>query len=115
MEIIAPNTYVSPIVLDFLSSLKELNLVRYASEAASDMEFSSEQELEGAVTRAMQACVASGHEVDGNFKRIYMCSERGITYDWKLSLLAYRLVCLNGESANTNVAHMQAKLVRMME
>lgn len=114
MKIVHMNTIMSPVVEDFLDQLRELNLVKYATEAAREMDFSSAEELESAIKRAMEICIQTGSKVEGNFKRIYLCSDGGITYDWKLSLLAYRLVCLNGFPTNDNVARMHVGLVHQM-
>lgn len=105
-------TYLSQGSQDFLEQLKDLNLVKYASEAAAEMEFDGIAELNETVKRAMELCIHAGIPVDGNFRRIYMCSPDGIVYDWKLSMLAYRLVCINGWSSNQNVAKMQIDLLK---
>lgn len=106
------HTYLSQSSLDFLEQLKELNLVKYASDAAAEMEFDSAGELNETVKRAMELCILAGIPVEGNFRRIYMCSQEGIVYDWKLSLLAYRMVCINGWSSNSHVAKMQIDLLK---
>lgn len=105
-------TYESPVIEDFREQMKELNLVSYASEAASEMGFEDIAELHEAVKRAMELCLHAGIPIEGNFKRIYKSSYNGIVYDWKLSVLGYRLTCLNGGSSNPNVARMQIELLR---
>lgn len=105
-------TYLSQSSKDFLEQLKDLNLVKYASEAAAEMEFDDAEELSETVKRAMELCIHAGIPVEGNFRLTYMCSHKGIVYDWKLSLLAYGLVCMNGPSSNSNVAGMQIDLLK---
>lgn len=112
---IATNTYASPLVEDFLIQLRELNLTRYASEAAVEMNFGSVEELEDAVRRAFEACIAMNLDVQGNFKRTYVCSVSGVLCDWRLSYFAYRLVCINGRTENPSVARMQSELVRLIK
>lgn len=112
MELTITHNYISPGAQEFLDSLKDLNLVRYASEAAEEMEFESAEELNESVKRTMELCLHAGIPIDGNFRRIYMCSEYGIVYDWKLSLLAYGLVCINGSPSNPNVARLQIGLLK---
>jgi hypothetical protein len=92
--------------------VRELNLVYYASEAAERMEFGDVDELHDAVKRAMEICTHAGLPLEANFKRIYKCSYHGITYDWKVSVLAFHLICLNGDPGNENTAHMQVDLLR---
>lgn len=105
-------TYVCPEVEDFMKQLKELSLVAYASEAAKEMGFGSNNELVNAVKRSIQICENSGVPVEGNFKPVYKCSADGIEFDWKLSGLAYNLVCINGESVNPKVASKQIELLK---
>jgi hypothetical protein len=92
--------------------IREHNLIYFASEAAAKMEFADIEEFQEAVKRAMELCLHAGIPLDMHFKRIYKCSFAGIIYDWKLSVLAFELVCLNGSAANPNVARMQIELVK---
>ncbi len=108
----ATSTYVTSIIEEFEKQLKELNIIYYASEAAKKMEFDDVIEFHEAVRRAMELCLHAGIPLEGNFRRIYKCSCDGIEYDWKLSVLAYQLVCLNGGSSNPNVARMQVELLK---
>lgn len=95
-----------------MEQLKEINLMYYASSAAEEMQFEDIAELHEAVKRAMELCLHSRIPIDGNFKRVYKSSYNGIVYDWKLSLLAYKLICINGGSANPNVARMQVDMIK---
>ncbi|MEW6468777.1 MAG: damage-inducible protein D [Bacteroidota bacterium] len=97
---------------EFAEKLAHLSLVRYASEAAGEMGFGSVEELHHSVKRAMEICLSAGILLKGNFQRVYSCSDQGIVYDWKLSLLAYKLVCLCGYSCNPQVAALTIELVR---
>lgn len=112
MKTALTRTYVCPEVEDFMKQLKELNLVTYASEAAKEMDFGSNDELVNAVKRSMWICENSGIPVEGNFKPIYKCSAEGIEFDWKLSGLAYTLVCINGNSISPKVASKQMELLK---
>lgn len=111
MELAAKGYNMSSIE-DFGKVVNELNLVYYASEAARYMQFVDNAEYTQAVKRAMELCNQVNISIDGNFKKIYKCSYEGIENDWKLSVLAYRLVCLNGGSTNPNVATMQIQLLK---
>lgn len=112
MELVTTQTYDNSVAIElFIKQIKELNLVFYASEAAREMGFEDIREFHGAVERAMDLCLCSEIPLDENFSRIYKCSANGIEYDWKLSSLAYKLVCLNGASSNPSVARMQIELL----
>lgn len=112
MELLTIQTYQSPVIDYFLEQMKDINLIYYASEAADEMEFENAEEMHDAVKRSIELCLQANIPVDFNFKRIYTSSNEGIRYDWKLSVLAYRMVCLNGGSFNPNVARMQIKLIK---
>jgi len=92
--------------------LVEQNLVYYASEAADEMEFESFDELQEAVRRSMELCEARGLPVNNNFRRIFKSSSVGLVFDWRLSVLAYRLVQLNGDPCNNRVAKLQIDLLK---
>ena len=92
--------------------IRQKNLVRFASEAAALMNFRDIDELEDAVKRAYNIFTTLHLPVNENFKRVYVCSVNGISCDWKLSPLAFHIVCLNGDSCNANVAQFQLKLIK---
>lgn len=112
MKLATIQSYVCPEVEEFMKQLKELSLVAYASEAAKEMGFSNNEEMVKAVQRSIRICENSGVPTEGNFKPVYKCSADGIEFDWKLSSLAYNLVCINGESINPKVAHKQIELLK---
>jgi restriction endonuclease Mrr len=112
MELTLVQTQTSPVVDEFLEKLADLNLLYNASEAALEMEFETLEELHDSVKRAMEYCLSAGIPIKGNFQRVYTCFDDGITYDWKLSPLGYRLVCLSGKPSNPNVARLTIRLVK---
>lgn len=112
MELIITQSHQSPVIDYFLEQMKDLNLIYYASDLAKEMEFEDHTELEQAVIRSMELCRQANIPVDFNFKRVYKSSYDGIMYDWKLSVLGYQLVCINGGSYNPHVAQMQIELLK---
>ncbi len=112
MELIIRQTDTNPVIDYFLEQMKDLNLVCYASDVAKEMEYVNEIELEEAIQRSMELCQKANIPLDFNFKRIYKSSFDGLIYDWKLSFLAYKLVCINGGTYNPNVAQLQIQLIK---
>ncbi|MGZ4034612.1 MAG: hypothetical protein ACXVPU_07880 [Bacteroidia bacterium] len=112
MELITSRSFISPEIENFIVQLKELNMICCASDAAKEMDFESADELQSAIKNAIEICIASGFPMEEHFRRIYKCSPEGILYDWKLSLLAYKLVCLNGSTSNPKVAQLQVELIK---
>jgi hypothetical protein len=110
LTIIPKHAY--PLLDEFADQMAALSLIAYASEAANEMEFDSMDELQESVKRAMEICISAKIPLKGNFKRIYKSSVDGLMYDWKLSLLADRLVRISGKSSNPNVAHLTIELIR---
>lgn len=111
METMLIREYQDSDVGDFVKRVKELGLTRYASEAVNEMKFEDITEFYEAVRRAMKLCVQAGFTMEENFIQIYKCSVDGIIYDWKISPLAYHLVCMNGKTSNPNVARLQIQLI----
>ncbi|OFZ01215.1 MAG: hypothetical protein A3K10_05885 [Bacteroidetes bacterium RIFCSPLOWO2_12_FULL_31_6] len=105
-------TNITPVVEEFIESAKEHDLIYYASDAASKMEFEDEKEYQEAIRRAMEICSKAGIPLDWNFKKIYRCSFNGIESDWRVSFLGYKLVCMNGGTSNPKVALMQLQLLK---
>lgn len=111
MEMIIAKRMRNSFIEEFIRKLRELELIYYASEAADEMNFKDVVEFHEAVKRAMKLCVNVGLPLEGNFMQIYKSSTDGIIYDWKISPLAYHLVCLNGECYNPKVAKLQVDLI----
>lgn len=112
MQLTLTQTQTSPVIEEFAEKMAELNLLFYASEAANEMEFDSMEELQDSVKRSMEYCLSAGIPIKGNFQRVYKCFDNSIMYDWKLSMLGYRLVCLNGNPSNSTVARSFIKLIK---
>ena len=112
MQLTIIQTHTSPVVDEFAERMAALNLLYYASEAAQEMEFDSLEELHESVKRAMELCLSAEIPIKGNFLGVYKSSVGGIVYDWKLSTLAYRLVCLSGKPSNPSVARMTVQLLK---
>jgi hypothetical protein len=112
MDMVSIQIYQEQREDSFEELTRELSLVYYASDAAEKMQFSSQDEFQDAVKRAMEICLYAGLSVRMNFKQIYKCSPDGVTYDWRLSALGFQLVCLNGSSENPFTARMQINLLR---
>lgn len=112
MEIIVTRTNENSVIENFVKKARELGLTYYASEAAKEMEFEDVLEFHEAVKRAMKLCMQVGLKIDENFMQIYKCTPGEIIYDWKLSPIAYYLVCVNGESNNPNVAQLQVQMIK---
>lgn len=100
------------VVDEFRKKVTELSMNHYGSEASREMEFEDAEEFNEALKRAMEICSCSGIPVNENFKRVFVCSDSSIEFDYKLSAFAYHLVCLNGFPFNPHVAQMQVGLLR---
>lgn len=112
MQLTIIQTQTSPFVDDFVEKIATLNLLYYAMDAANEMEFDSIEEVQEAVKRAMELCISAEISLKENFQRVYKSSYDGILNDWRLSSLAYKLVCLSGRSSNPNVARLTILYVK---
>ena len=112
MKVAVIETHTSPVVDEFVERLSEYNLRYYASEAVAEMDFDSIDELNGSVKKAMEICRSTGIPMKGNFQRVYKSYKDGLTYDWRLSELAYKLVCISGNPNNPSVARTIVNLIK---
>ncbi|MBI4947539.1 MAG: hypothetical protein HY840_14195 [Bacteroidetes bacterium] len=112
MQLTLIQTRTSPVMDEFAEKMATLNLLYYASEAATEMEFDSPEELQDSVKRAIEFCLSAGIPIKGNFQRVYKCFDDGILYDWKVSQLGYKLVCLSGKPSNPIVARSFIQLIK---
>ncbi|HLG02233.1 MAG TPA: damage-inducible protein D [Bacteroidia bacterium] len=101
-------------LFDDLQDLVESEMPRYASEAATGMHFSDPRLMADAVGRAGNVCASLGLPLRNHFKRVYRCDHTGVYTDWKLSDLAFRLVCLNGDCCSTQVANLQMLMLQQL-
>lgn len=112
MELITIKKYEPEVFKRFEKHINEGDFVCFASEAAEKMEFKNSNEYHKAIKSAMELCLHAGLSIENNFRQVYSCSIEGrILFDWKLSSLAYYLVCMNGETTNPKVAKMQIELL----
>jgi len=112
MELLLAQTNQNSSIDNFLDQMKELNLIYYASDLEKQIDFGDNTELNDAVMRSMKLCKEANIPVDFNFKRIYKCSSDGIIHDWKLSILGYQLVCINGKAYNADIVQMQIDFLK---
>jgi hypothetical protein len=111
MELARLDIYTSQHLGDLEENILNLGLKNYASDAANEMGFDSLDELYASVRRAMDICVAAEIPIRGNFQRICKSTEMGLVFDWKLSPIAYKLVCLSGKPSNPMVGCMTIQLL----
>ena len=112
MQLAILQTHISPFIEEFEEKFAQMNLLFYASEAGVEMEFDSIEELNEAVKSAMELFLSAAMPIKGNFLRIYKSTGDGIAHDWRLSPLAYKLVCMCGSTSNPNVARTIIQLIK---
>lgn len=102
----------NPYFEEFLHSFQERRLRFYATELQHTLELPELQQLEDALSRAMDVCRSQQLELAEHFKPIYRCEVSGVIKDWKLSPLAWCLVMINANPAHPEVARMQLTLIQ---
>jgi hypothetical protein len=73
-----------------------------------------EEELQLALKRAMNACLALDLPFEQHFRCTYVCYRQAVVPSWKLSETAFRLVLLNADPTHPRVAQFQLKLVEKL-
>ena len=95
----------------FLEMLTEKELNFYADTLENV--YSSSDELNSAVVKAIRVCQSMGLPLNEHFKAVYLYDNdsHSVRRDWKLSRLAYYLSIINGNPANPIVGRMQIELL----
>ncbi len=101
-------------LLEFIDAAIDSNMRHYASEIIELIEMGKEEELRGAMKRAQEACNAMGIPLENHFKKVYRENERGVVCDYKLSPLAFGLICINASPQNKNIARIQIEMVKRL-
>jgi hypothetical protein len=108
------DTYKFRGLLEFIDAAIDSNMRHYASEIIELVEMGKEEELRGAMLRAQEACRVMGIPLENHFKKVYRDAEREVVCDYKLSPLAFGLVCINASPANKNIARIQVEMVKKL-
>jgi hypothetical protein len=101
-------------LLEFIDAVIDSDMKHYATEIIEMVEMGKDEELLQAMKRAQDACVSLGIPVDEHFKKIYRESHHDVICDYKLSPLAFGLVCINANPSNRNVAQIQVGIVKKL-
>jgi hypothetical protein len=103
----------NPYPVSFWQDIEDLFFRRQCTHYVSQIlpqEIIEADDLEQAVTRAINACALAGLPVHRHFQSIYVCAEE-IQKDWLVSDLAFQLIVLNANTANSIIAGMQVELL----
>ena len=101
-------------LLEFIDAAIDSNMRHYASEMIELVDIGKEDELQGAMLRAQEACKVMGIPLENHFKKVYRDAEHEVVCDYKLSPLAFGLVCVNASPANKNIARIQVEMVKKL-
>jgi hypothetical protein len=101
-------------LLEFIDAVIDSNMRHYASEIIEMVEMGHEEELLRAMQRAQDACRAMDIPIDKHFKKVYRESHQNVICDYKLSPLAFGLICINANPANKNIARIQIEMINKL-
>ncbi len=101
-------------LLEFIDAAIDSNMRHYASEIIELVEMGKEEELRGAMMRAQEACRVMDIPLENHFKKIFRDAEHSVVCDYKLSPLAFGLVCINASPANKNIARIQVEMIKKL-
>lgn len=110
-EIIPDNTFG---FMNFLEALADCELCLNASSLENI--YTSSDEIQYAVEKAMIICSVAGLPLRAHFKRVYISDEQThvVKTDWKISKTAYRLTLINGYPGNPVVGRTQLEILRRL-
>lgn len=102
---------------DFLDHLEEViaekGLVHYASSLL-ERGFHDEQELNEALYKACEAIQSARMPVHYHFRKVFICREGDIQYDWLVSDLGMRLIVLNADASNPILARLKIEVANRL-
>jgi hypothetical protein len=101
-------------LLEFIDAVIDSNMRHYASEIIEIVEIGREEELLEALKRAQDACRVLNIPLDKHFKKVYRESKHNIVCDYKLSPLAFGLICINANPVNKNIARIQIEMIKRL-
>ena len=101
-------------LLEFIDAVIDSDMRHYASEIIEMVEMGREQELLEAMQRAQTACQTMNIPIEQHFKKVYRESHQNVVCDYKLSPLAFGLICINANPANKNIARIQIEMINKL-
>ncbi len=102
-------------LLEFIDAVIDSNMRHYASEIIELVEMGNEKEIINAMIRAQDACRALDIPVEEHFKKVYRDDlQHRVICDYKLSPLAFGLICINANPKNKNIARIQVELINKL-
>ena len=103
------NRYAMEGLDHFIDAAFELQLSRVSNDLyAIGL---NDEDVQEAVRRAMNTCISLGLPIRRHFKQVYLCGDNMISKSWKLSERAFKLVVINANTTNPNVAKFQTDLI----
>ncbi len=102
-------------LLEFIDAVIDSNMRHYATEIIEMVEMGKEDELIEAMRRAQEACRIMNIPIDKHFKKVYRDNpDHRVICDYKLSPLAFGLVCINANPSNKNIARIQIEMIKRL-
>lgn len=106
--------YDSASLNDFLEALDQSE-IHFSSKSLAFV-FHSPEEMQKAISRAMNICSSIGMPLRQHFRRRFLSDStlQTLEVDWSMSKLAYCLMLMNGSDDNPIVARFQWELIKKM-
>lgn len=95
----------------FLDQLQDLEL-KFAAGSLLRWGFEDRHQIERAVEKAIRVCELAHISVNAHFRPVYISYKEEIMADWKLSLLAVRLILINSELPEEILARLQVEFLK---
>ncbi|SMO43721.1 hypothetical protein SAMN06265379_101806 [Saccharicrinis carchari] len=101
-------------MLDLIDAVIETEL--FFNSQSLQFIYSSKQEMNAAINRAMHICRNMGLPLERHFRISYISdhSQHAVLQVWKMSKAAYYLTIINGDPDNPMVSRMQWELIKKM-
>jgi len=104
-----PTDQVQPlrVFLEFLEAIDSMELRYLSCDLLDILGLEDRHELEPAIERALNACMALSIPTRKHFRRVFIIRTNGIYRGWKLSALGCYLTLINEDPSNRMIANFQ--------
>jgi|SRR5882672_633838 len=100
----------SAILDDIEDKLGDMAFTHYASQLLENG-LRGEEELEAALDKAITALRAAHLPAYKHFREVFICKQEGVSKDWLVSDLGFRLIIMNADVSNPAVAKWQVEVL----
>ncbi len=103
-----------PFIGDFIRRLTEYRMNRYASEIFQLLELETEKQFADALEKTIEVLQKAGIPAEHHIMPVYKDVRQTLIADYKLSPLAFGLLCMHVEPVNEKIARLRVEWIKKL-